>query len=150
MRTVPAMLFSALLAFSGPVLAVYKCETGGKITYGDQPCASAVVLNVPGAPDAQDAKRRAALETTDAQRLERERHKREAAAEREQRRGASAGAAHRKKCENFARRQKRANEDVASSAGVASDKAKLKARRINEDYEAACGRWPERQIGLAR
>jgi hypothetical protein len=150
MRTVPIMLFGALLAFSGPVLAVYKCETGGKITYGDQPCAGAVALSAPDAPNAQDTKRRVEQEKADTQRLERERHKREAAAEREQRRGASAGAAPRKKCENFARRQKRANEDVASSAGVASDKAKLKARRINEDYEAACGRWPERQIGLAR
>src|SRR6478735_1853921 len=98
-----AMLFCALLAFSGPVLAIYKCETGGKITYSDQACANATVLETPSAPDAQETKRRITQEKTDVQRLERERHKRENIEEREHRRAAKAGAAHAKKCENFAR-----------------------------------------------
>ena len=152
MKIALAMLFVLMLGASASAFAVYKCESGGKIAYGDQPCANATVLDVTDAPasDAKEAGRRLMLEKNAVKRLERERHKREAAEERERRSDASAGAAQRKKCAKFALRQKRAKEDVASSTGAANEKAKLKARRISDDYEAACGRWPERELGYAR
>lgn len=151
MRVAPALIFSVILVISAPAFAIYKCKAGGTTAYSDQPCEGATVLEVPAAP-ATDPKDTAhhTQEKNALKRLERERHKREAADVRDRRSGARAGAAQRKKCESFARRQKRADENVASSTGKANEKAKLKARQIRDDYEAACGRWPERDLVLAR
>lgn len=151
MKIAPIVILGFLLT-SAPAYAVYKCQTDGRVTYSDQPCANAIVIDtiVPSAAEVKEASGSVTQEKKAAKRLEMERHKREAAEERERRSTAGAGAAQRKKCANFARRQKRANEDVASSTGAANEKAKLKARRINDDYEAACGRWPERELGFGR
>jgi hypothetical protein len=107
-------------------------------------------VETPGIPQADDSASRIAREKKMLKQLEKERHKREAVEDRERKISARAGAARQKKCDKLARRQKRAFEDVAASVGKANEKAKLKARRITEDYEAACGRWPERELSLAR
>lgn len=154
MRIAAALIFGVTLAISAPAFAIYKCKSqvDGATAYSDQPCEGATALQVPNAPaaDSKDRARHATQEMNTLKRLERERHKREAADARERRSGARSGSAQRKKCASFARRQKQADEKVASSAGKANDKAKLKARQLRDDYEAACGRWPERELVLAR
>lgn len=147
---VPALIAALALCFSTPALAVYKCESAGKVTYSDLPCPDGKLLDiaVPAAPEASD--RQLAQEKKALAQLEKERHKREALEDRERKAANRADAAKRKKCGALARRQSHADELVRTSVGKANERAKLKARQVAENYEAACGRWPERELGLAR
>lgn len=152
MRAVSALLCVAALCAAAPALAVYKCESEGRITYGDTPCPGGKILEtvVPSSTDADAADRIAAREKKTLASAEKERHKREAAEERSLKTANRAAAAKQKKCDGFARRQKRADDVVRTSVGKSNERARLNARRIAEDYEAACGRWPQRELGLAR
>jgi len=147
-----ALLFGLAWCISAPVYAVYKCESGGRVSYSDLPCESGKVIkvNTASTADSTTARRQAASEKDKLQKLERERHKREAADEREDRKASRQQAARQKKCSKIALRQKRAQEDVAKSSGMANEKAKRKAQHITEEYEAECGRWYERELSFAR
>lgn len=128
---------------SAPALAAYKCESGGKISYGDEPCRSGTTVALPeppGGDDAAQAKMRAAREKREAERLENARHKREAAEEKLRTRIAKADAARRKKCQSLAMSRKWSEEDAAAATGKSAEKAKRKARRKAEQYEAECGK----------
>lgn len=146
------LLLGAMLCLGNPAFAVYKCESGGKVTYADAPCleGKSTAFSTTSAGDPDVAQHRASAEKSSLKRLEKERHRREAAEERGRERATRAGAAKQKQCAGLARRQKRAFENVAATTGKANEKAKLKARHITEDYEAACGRWPERELALGR
>lgn len=146
------LLLGAMLCLGNPAFAVYKCESGGTITYADTPCleGKSTTLSTSSTGDPNEAQRRATSEKNSLKRLEKERHQREAADERGHKRAARASAAKQKQCTALASRQKRAFENVAATTGKANEKAKLKARHITEDYEATCGRWPERDLGFGR
>ena len=151
MRIAPYLLLCLTLSVSAPALAVYKCESDGKVSYSDLPCDDAKPLDVDTrSPDASDASRKLAQEKNKLKKLEHERHKREAAEQRELKNASRKSAARHKKCNTYLRRLKWANEDVAASTGRANEKAKRKARRITEEYEAECGRWYERELSVAR
>lgn len=152
MRIASAWMFSLALVFSSPALAVYKCEFEGKVTYGDAPCPGGKLIEtaVPTVSNVEEAGRSATRERKALTGLEKERHKREAAEQRELKTANRAAASRHKKCDNFARRQQRADAAVRTSVGKANERARLNARRIAEDYEAACGKWPARELGLAR
>ena len=148
--SVPALLFGLALCFSAPALAVYKCESDGKVTYGDVPCPDGKVLDITTPATSDASGRQLAQEKKALAQMEKERHKREAVEERERKSANRADAAKRKQCGALARRQARADALVRTSVGKANERAKLEARQVAEDYEAACGKWPERQLGLAR
>jgi hypothetical protein len=146
------LLLLMMLGLAAPAWAVFKCEAGGRIAYTDTPCEGGKELEVgTAAPaDTTSATRQAAQEKRQLKTLERERHKREAADERALKKASSESAARHKKCAAHALRQKHANEDVARTTGIANEKARRKARRITEAYEAECGRWYEREMSVAR
>lgn len=152
MRAASVLLLLLGLTVTLPALAIYKCESDGKVTYGDAPCDGGKALEIaaPTPSDTDAAVRQAMRERKALSQLEKERHKREAVEDRERKSANRADAAKRKKCDTLARRQERANEVVRTSVGKANERAKLKARHVAEDYEAACGKWPERALGLAR
>lgn len=142
-----------MLGLASPTWAVFKCDSGGKIEYTDTPCeGGGKVLDVNTSPpaDAASASRQAAQEKRHLNSLERERHKREAADDRALKKASRERAARHKKCSTHARRQKQANEDVARTTGMANERARRKAQRITEAYEAECGRWYEREMSVAR
>jgi hypothetical protein len=139
------LLIPFLLSFSMPALAIYKCESGGKVSYRDSPCPSGKVTIFPDKTDdnataanAAKAKRQLTEQKNEAARLEKARHRREAIEEKEQRRADKIAAAKRKTCASLARHKKWSDEDAAAANGRAADKAKIKARRANEKYEAEC------------
>ncbi|RZI43021.1 DUF4124 domain-containing protein [Herbaspirillum sp. HC18] len=146
------LLAAALLCVSAPALAAYKCESGGRVSYTDVPCdgGKVIELNAVSPDNSHTAERQTALERNKLSKLERERHRHEAAEERELRKASHESAARRKKCTTLQRRQKRSNEDVARTAGRANEKAKLKAQRVAEEYETQCGNSYERELGFAR
>ncbi|HYD94647.1 MAG TPA: DUF4124 domain-containing protein [Noviherbaspirillum sp.] len=141
-----------LLALSAPAFAVYKCEAGGKVTYTDTPCDGGKLIeaNHTAPADTGAAKREADLDQHKLKKLEGERHRREALEQRDLRKASHASAARQKKCANLARRQARANEEVARTAGIAGDKAKRKARHAADEFVAQCGQWYDRELGFAR
>ena len=51
-----ALLFCVTLSMTAPALAVYKCESGNKVSYTDLPCEGGKVLEVKTTtPDADAA-----------------------------------------------------------------------------------------------
>ena len=134
-----ALMALCLLSCSLPALAVYKCEEGGKVSYSDLACPGGRQLDiaVPAASDPASA-RQLAQEKSSLQRLENDRHKREAKEEKEQLRIAHAMASRKRKCDALARRVKWAEEDSRLAHGRSSEKAKRKAHRLVEQYDGEC------------
>ncbi len=141
------LLLSLLVSISSPALAIYKCESNGKVTYSDEPCRGGKVIELrepagktPLPPDAADARRQIAREKSEVKRLENERHKREAAEDKQQQKIARVYAARQKKCSLQALRKKWSEEDAATATGNSAEKAKRIARRKAEQYEKECGK----------
>ncbi|OGS97018.1 MAG: hypothetical protein A3K04_06260 [Gallionellales bacterium RBG_16_56_9] len=138
------LLISLLLVFCTPALAVYKCEAGGHISYADTPCPGGKKVDTTNqgvaASDASQARQQLARQKSEVRRLERERHQREAVAERQQRQNARAYAAKKKQCASLALQQRWAEDDARKAAGKATPKAVRKARRAAEKYQLACGK----------
>lgn len=133
-----ALMALCLLSCSIPALAVYKCEEGGKVSYSDLDCPDGRQLDIAvPAPDPASA-RQLAQEKTALQRLENDRHKREAKEEKEQLRVAHAMASRKRKCDALARRVKWAEEDSRLAHGRSSEKTKRKAHRLAEQYDGEC------------
>lgn len=134
------LLFSVFIAASAPALAIYKCESGGKIGYSDAPCPNGRKLDVDHAPppDAQSAKDQARRDKAALRRIDAEKRKLEAREEKEHRRAAHASAAREKKCKTLAMRSKWADQDAASAIGKSAHKAKLKASRLAEQFATEC------------
>lgn len=136
------VLLAAMTCFSMPATALSKCESGGKVIYTDQPCATGktVKYDTPTANDRLAAERRLTADKRELQRIETERYREEAKVERSHARIVKAAAAGKKKCNALARRKRWADEDAASSAGKAADKARRKARRADEQFQEECGK----------
>jgi len=144
MRTLLFSLTALLLCASGSAHAVYRCDTDGKTSYSDQPCANARKLDITAPPpDAASNARRIEKEIADGKKqlhkLEADRQKQDADAGRQRHRAARQQAALDKRCSSLERRQRLANEDAAAASGKAFDKARKKAGRANEAYEQECG-----------
>jgi hypothetical protein len=141
------LLLSLLVSISAPALAIYKCESNGKVTYSDEACRGGKVIELPEptgktllSSDAASARRQVAHEKSEVKRLENERHKREAAEDKQQQRVARLHAVKQKKCASLAMRQKWSEEDAAAAIGKSAGKAKRRARRKAEQYENECGK----------
>jgi hypothetical protein len=138
------VLLSLLVLICTPALAVYKCESGGTITYSDEPCRGGKVLELDnpasGKTPASSAEHQAALDKREARRLEKERHQREAIESKEQQRVAYVNATRQKRCASLALQKKWSEEDAAAATGRSVDRAMRKAQRSAEKYEAECGK----------
>lgn len=145
------LLIGVLLCISGPTFAIYKCESGGKITYSDTACPDGKTIDVDSTEpaDAAQARKRAAAEKKQLNRVETERRKLDVKEEREQRRAARANATQQKQCARLARRQQLANEDARSATGKTAARAKTKARRATEQYEEECGGQNRPLLGIS-
>lgn len=140
------LLTTLLLSFSLPVLAVYKCEIGDKVTYSDTPCINGKSHDLGGqanksnASDVAKANEQNAQEKSKLKQLETARHKREAEEEKQQQKLAQAAASKKKKCTSLELKKKWSAEDAANASGKKRESAKRKARRMAEKYEMECGK----------
>ena len=142
-----------LIAATSGAQNIYKCTDQGKVSYGAVPCTAgeSVEIKVPSGP-ADPAAHGASLarQKASADRLERERHKREAADEREQERVGRAAAVYRKKCGILKLNVQWAAEDAAGASAdltnkvtnnisnKAADKARIKAIRAAQKLALEC------------
>ena len=138
-----AFLLSILLLITVPAFALYKCEAGGKTSYSQTPCPGGVQLDdqasaAPSASALAEAKRKAAADKKEADRLTKARHAAEAKEARERERIARAAEAKRKKCAGLALRKKWAEQDAESASLRTEARAKRKALRASEKYQAEC------------
>jgi len=141
MKTFIVAMAACAVAQGAGAATIYKCTVGGKVAYGDQPCANGAgtELAVQAAPPvdkaaadklASDKLRLAALEKSRAAEALRE--------ERERQRAARAFAVQRQKCERLRLKQKWADEDLAGTRGEAVAAARLKAKRQAEALAVEC------------
>jgi len=151
LATARLLLLAIGLAAALPAAAVFKCEQGGKVSYSDLPCGDGKILDLNTVPAADGGgPRQAAREKTLLKALEQDRHKRESAEARELNKASRASAARHKKCAAHQKRQQRANQEMSRTTGLANEKARRRFAQVTEDYENECGRWYERELGLAR
>ena len=129
------------LAQAATAQTIYKCSEGGKVSYGEQPCADgkARALVVPPAPaDTGSAARDLARDKARLAALQKERGANEAREEREAQRAARAAATQREKCEQLRLKAKWSLEDLAGAGRDATDAARVKARRQAEALAIQC------------
>ena len=139
------ILLSLLMAVSMPALAVYKCESHGRVTYTDLPCGAATMILPPPLPqDAGSARRLAEAERRQLAAIEKRQESERAVAERERSRHKQdkSGLAHKKKCAKLELDRKWSAEDAATESHTVSEKTMgltKTARRKAERYDAECG-----------
>ena len=138
-NTMTALVLCALVQ-AASAQTIYKCTVGGKVSYGEQPCAhgKATALAVPPAPSSQDAA--AALERDKARlaALQKERATVEAREERDSRHAARAAAGTRQQCERLRLHSKWAQEDAARADKATRAAARRKAQRQAEALALQC------------
>lgn len=140
-------LFAAALCAAAQAAAadtIYKCNEGGRISYGDRPCSNALVLKVQTPAPAPEALERLARERALLQEIEDGKRARE---EQEAREGAradrlrQAAASQRRRCDKLRLQQKWLEEERARTqrdADESSERARLKARRQAEVLAVEC------------
>ena len=140
------LLLSLLMAVSMPAMAIYKCDSQGRITYTDIPCGAAQMelRPAPLPADAAAARQQAASAQRQLAGIEKIQEAERVAREREQRRHKQdkAEIAHKKKCTLLGLEKKWSAEDAASGSRTISEKTqglKKAARRKAERYDAECG-----------
>ncbi|WP_156396493.1 DUF4124 domain-containing protein [Noviherbaspirillum sp. Root189] len=133
-------LVASLLCISMPAYAIYRCEASGKISYSDMPCPGARQLEIrdsqidsPASGEKQHIENKKALE-----KVENARHRETKTQYKAQQRAAKQRAALDKKCATLSRRQQYASDDVRTAPQKSVEKARRKASRITEQYEAEC------------
>ena len=131
-------------AAAAPALAVYKCERGGTTLYSDLPCPGgkdiALGNTQVAADDAADAKARNAREKALVAGIDRQRASEAAAHEKQARAETRAAQAKQSRCATLAQRVKWAEQDAGAASAHSADKAKTKARRAVEQFDAQCKR----------
>lgn len=132
------MLCAAAAPHAG-AQTVHKCTQDGKVTYTEQPCAGGTVIAVPDAP-APDKSAAAELKRTkkQADALEKDRHKREAADSREDAAASRAAAARHQKCDKLRLDKKWADEDLRHAQPQHEERARIKAERAADKLKLSC------------
>jgi hypothetical protein len=135
-----ALLGAAALLSSLPAMAVYRCESKGKVTYQDTACPGGREIEaIETSPkDAEAARKRAAEERKLLKQIQSDQKREEASAARKSSAAVKVAAGKEKKCVSLARRKQYASEDAALARGKAIDKAKRTARRREEEYLQEC------------
>ena len=141
------LMLAFLVSFSAPALAIFKCESDGKVTYSDAPCKQGKSVrledssgSMPLPSDAARAQQQVTREKNELKRIESERQQREAQEDKERLKIAQAVAVKRKKCADLSLQQKWAEEDVAAATGKSTEKARRTARRKAEKLQMECGK----------
>ena len=136
-----SLLVLGALCHAAAAQTIYKCDSGGKLTYGDQPCTAGTAseLAVPAAPAPdpglqQRLKRQKAM----VEQLDKERLASAALQERERARNARLGAARRQQCDRLRLRKKWADEDLARAGGKEAMPLRIKAQRQAEQLALEC------------
>jgi hypothetical protein len=138
------LLAALLLSLSLPALAVYKCETSGKVIYSDAPCLKGNstdlgdIANKSTAADIAQANSQNSQEKKQLKQLETARHKREAEDDKQQQKIAKAEASKKKKCASLALKKKWSKENAENATGKKRESAKRKAHQLAEKYELEC------------
>lgn len=135
------MLAQAMPAQAAAAQPVYKCGSGGKVSYGDRPCPGGGGTRLPP-PEASAVATRDARTLLELEKLriarEKAQEKDDARAQRAQARTARAAHAKRKSCDKLRLRHKWAEEDLARAGGKAQDAARRKLRRQAETLAVEC------------
>ncbi len=128
-----------LYCLSSPdALAVYRCESDGKIIYTDLPCNGTRLPPPDPAPrstDDNDALRRERSELAKLQKLREQRERQESQIRDLAARGA---AAREKKCRALALQLKWREEDLREATVDKTRSARTRARRAAEKYQSEC------------
>jgi len=139
------VLFSfCMLSQLAAAQTVYKCGSGGRVSYGDRPCADGGGQRLAPPAAGVDLPEVNAVTTRDArtllqlEKLRIAREKDEARELREQQKLARAAVARRKTCDKLRLRHKWAQEDMARANGKAQDAARIKLRRQAEAMAVEC------------
>lgn len=141
------LLLLAMIFFSAPAFAIYKCESGDKIIYSDIPCNSGksgnmkelAVVDPANATNNNLAHKQLQRDKKELQRLQQRREKEETQEARQQAKRYKTAEAKKKKCAESAQRVQWAKEDANSAPTKSSERAKQKARRTTEKHQLSCG-----------
>jgi hypothetical protein len=123
---------------------VYKCSTGGRVSYGDRPCADGGGKRLPppaagvDLPEANTPATRDARTLLQLEKLRIAREKDEERQLRERQKLARGAAARRKACDKLRLRHKWAQEGLAQAGGKTHDAARIKLRRQAETLAVEC------------
>jgi hypothetical protein len=129
-----------------PAMAIYKCETGGKVTYSDVPCPNSKTTVIgdqsrqSSSSDIAEAKQKNEHEKRELKQLENARHKREAKEEKQQQQIAKRFESKKKKCAALEQKHRWSKEDLARATGRKVEPAKRRERRLAEKYDLECGK----------
>jgi hypothetical protein len=144
------LMAALLLVFlrAGAQAPLYKCELNGKVSYNSVACPNGAAL--PSLPDPAPAGKVEGAGTSTARlkamadQMMRERQKREAKEEHEQKRAGQRAAVLRRQCDKLRLHKKWSDEDAASATAHAPAPARAKAqrhaRRQAEQLALACPR----------
>jgi hypothetical protein len=119
---------------------IYKCTSDGKVSYGEQPCATGAssALAVAPAPSGTDAAQALERDKARLATLQKERALLDAREERDRARAARTAEATRLRCERLRLQVKWAEEDAARAGKEAGASARRKARRQAESLAVQC------------
>lgn len=142
----PYLILFALLALPLPALAIYKCETGGTISYSDRPCSgsetthrSERIATPPVPSDTSLAQENLMREKRILQAMETQRRKEEASAAKERQKIYKEQERKRKRCATLEQRTRWAREDAARASVKRMAREQRKAQRAAEKQQLECG-----------
>lgn len=140
------LLSFVLLLVALPAFAIYKCESGGNISYSDLPCAdtssnsrSRRIIIPPAPSDTHAAQEKLVQDKRRLQALETQRSKEEASAAKERQNIAKEQERKKKRCATLEQRTRWAKEDAASANVKRMARAQRKAQRAAEKQQLECG-----------
>lgn len=141
------LLLLALIFFSAPAFAIYKCESGDKIMYSDTPCHNGKtgsmkeisIASPANESDSRTAQQQLQQEKKELHGLQQRREKQQLHEERQQAKRYKVAESKKKKCAESAQRVQWANEDAAKAPPKNSERAKQKAMRTAEKHQLLCG-----------
>jgi hypothetical protein len=137
------VVFAGLVAgAAASAQTIYKCSSGGKVTYSEQPCSSGTqaTLEVPAPPPPDpELKERLARQKALAESFDKERRDAAALAAKAARPPSAARANPRQqRCDKLRMQLKWAEEDLRKTAGPATEALRLKVERQAEAMAVEC------------
>lgn len=140
----PALLLALALACMNALAAsaVHRCESGGKLSYSDQPCPGATAMTIDAAPPAErnirtsDANQQ--RQAAELARLQQLREMRERQDQRIRDLAARGAAAREKKCQALAMQRRWREEDLSDASLKQEANARKRLRRTEERYRDEC------------
>jgi len=117
---------------------VYRCESSGKISYSDLPCAGSQLDISQASSTTDSADPVSKNERSEVSRLQKLREQRERQDQQIRDLAARGAAARERKCRSLALQVKWREEDVRESTLDKAHKAKIRLRRATEKFDSEC------------